>query len=1549
MNKTDNYVSQLEKENCKLKAQLKERFEQDKYRDNLELLVKERTEELTAANEELAAINEELVAANDEILKTNDELKITNEMLNVEMIARFETMKKLEDSEIIIHNFIEQSFEGIMILDNEGRIVEWNNLIVTMTGISREEAIGEYDWNLLKRCISKELISPEVFEEMENLRKKYFSGGSEQEPISEEITFTGPNGEKIFLISYTFPIKLAETCMFGRVFHDITKQKNAEQNLIVEKERLETLGNNLPCSTLYRLVYEQDNKKYYMEYVNANWETITGLSNESVYKDIKPFFDAIHPDDVHFLRNATVASLNNLSNFNIDVRFNKNGEFSWLNIASYPYRQENKVIWDGIMRDVTARKEVESELTEYRKNLEALVLERTEALTTANEELAASNEELAATNNELNRYQTQLEQMVEKRTNELFMIQENLLAMSRRQSALINVLQIMRTEKNLSKAINMSLAETGKYTGVSRVYLIEKNREETMINCTYEWCNEGIEPAIHITQEIPMELFKSLSEKIEAGEIIYTSDVNTFDKEVAELFKSQNVKSTISVPLTINGVHYGLIGFDDCVHNREWSNDDMNLIKSIAQIISSATQNHHAETAARLSQQTMRRVLDNIDVSIAVFDIETSVVIFVNDNVKKIYGDVEGKICWQTMHKGMKGVCSFCKRSKIMDSNNQPAGVYSWEYFNEFDNKWYECRDQAIEWVDGRLVHIQHEFDVNDRKKAQEDLAKHLEQLELLVHERTNELLVINEELTTSNEEIAATNEELHKYQNNLKEMVEEKTKELHLSMERLETISNNIPKGTLYRFELDMKTKHMKFTYLGANWEKIMGIPVKQAMSDFKLVLEIIHSDDASILLKQIEESARTMTTLNKVIRVKINGLTHWIQIASQPHRSNFRKVLWDGIIIDVTTEQENECELKEYREKLEMLVKKRTEELSVANEELKKYQTQLEEMVEKRTGELRISKDSLLSLSRRQNAIITVLQIMRTEKDLSKAINLSLAETGKYINVSRVNIFQKDDKDGFLNCTYSWCNAGIEPVINILQNIPKSLSQIWFDTFEAGNIFCTYDINTLDPATSKFIENQDVKSTIAIPLTVKGKHSGIIVFDECTYKREWEKEDVNLIKSLAQIISSAISRYQAEENLLSLSRRQNVLINILQIMQSPDNTYNSIDKALEEIGKYAEVSRVFIVEKNSDRTHTNLTHEWCNVGISSAKDANHNLPVLYSQPWFDFFKESKVKCFSDLSEFDPRTREQLEGNNVKSIAGLPLTNYGEHTGFIGFTDCINHRHWNIDDIELLKSISQIISSATQRYHAEENLIIAKIKAEESDKLKTAFLANLSHEIRTPLNAIVGFSYFIGSDDLPLNEKQSYIETINSNSNQLLKILDDIVDVSKLEAGQLEIYPSAVNINELMNHLKTTFDKQLLESKKDKKIELTLDNSGFLNRCVIKIDKTRLQQVITNLLDNAIKFTDKGFIMFGYRLNETDDMLEFSVHDSGIGMTQDQVDIIFERFRQADAKSTRQYGGIGIGLSISYSLVKLMEGDMWVNSTIEEGTSFYFTIPHNH
>ena len=245
-----------------------------------------------------------------------------------------------------------------------------------------------------------------------------------------------------------------------------------------------------------------------------------------------------------------------------------------------------------------------------------------------------------------------------------------------------------------------------------------------------------------------------------------------------------------------------------------------------------------------------------------------------------------------------------------------------------------------------------------------------------------------------------------------------------------------------------------------------------------------------------------------------------------------------------------------------------------------------------------------------------------------------------------------------------------------------------------------------------------------------------------------------------------------------------------------------------------------------------------------------------------------------------------------------------------------------------------------TLKKELEKEIIEARDRAERSDKLKEAFLQNISHEIRTPLNAIVGFSELLNEIGLEPNQINEYTKIIKSSSLQLLSIVNDILTISRIQTGQEKVNSEPTKINRILDNL--LYDFQLNVQEKELKLNLFkgIEDKEF----EFIADEVKLTQILSNLIQNAIKFTNYGKIEFGYNIN--DEYIQFFVKDTGIGISKELHDTIFDRFRQADFSISRNYGGTGLGLSISKSFIDLMKGEMWLESIVGEGTQIYFKLP---
>jgi len=286
----------------------------------------------------------------------------------------------------------------------------------------------------------------------------------------------------------------------------------------------------------------------------------------------------------------------------------------------------------------------------------------------------------------------------------------------------------------------------------------------------------------------------------------------------------------------------------------------------------------------------------------------------------------------------------------------------------------------------------------------------------------------------------------------------------------------------------------------------------------------------------------------------------------------------------------------------------------------------------------------------------------------------------------------------------------------------------------------------------------------------------------------------------------------------------------------------------------------------------------------------------------------------------------QKLNGEPIPSEVTLVRVKYRKDFIVVGYTHDLRELKSMLDDMRKVES----------------DLRLARDAAEESTRAKSEFLANMSHEIRTPMNGVLGMLHLLSKTELQPTQ-EVYVKKTLYSANNLLRIIDDILDFSKIEAGKLEIEQAPFRLRDICDDLHTVFSAKITE--KGLNFHVKADN---LPDTTIIGDPLRLKQVLFNLLSNALKFTEKGDICVNITQNQQENgqiQCRFVVRDTGIGMTQEQLERLFSAFTQADASTTRKYGGTGLGLAISKNLVQMMHGEIWAESTPGEGTAFIFTV----
>lgn len=412
-----------------------------------------------------------------------------------------------------------------------------------------------------------------------------------------------------------------------------------------------------------------------------------------------------------------------------------------------------------------------------------------------------------------------------------------------------------------------------------------------------------------------------------------------------------------------------------------------------------------------------------------------------------------------------------------------------------------------------------------------------------------------------------------------------------------------------------------------------------------------------------------------------------------------------------------------------------------------------------------------------------------------------------------------------------------------------------------------------------------------------------------------DWNKQYLNNKTNHFSIYLEHLDRYY-EVDTFKLTNDQ--IVSLFSDGSSKQKTINDLDESNQRFQALLEAvpDLFFIIDK--DGTYVDFVFKATETLKIKPEDIIGN--SIFEVGFSEKMSGKIFQCIKQSIEFDSiETIEySLEVEGVTAMFEMRIARLNDH------------------------SVISLARDITKRKVTEIQLEEAKKKAEESDRLKTAFLANISHEIRTPMNAIIGFSKMVGSSDFDEEDKNKFIEIIISNGKLLMELINDMISLSKIESDTLVVKKSTCRINDLMADLYKEFNYEL-EDKKNIKLKIT--NGSPNPKFSFVTDPNLLQSILHKLIDNGIKFTQKGEVEFGYHITESNH-IEFFVKDSGIGIAEKDLKRIFDRFHQLDHRTARNYGGTGLGLSIAQHFVRLLGGSLKVQSKLEDGSVFSFSLP---
>ncbi|MBT8318334.1 MAG: PAS domain S-box protein [Lutibacter sp.] len=582
---------------------------------------------------------------------------------------------------------------------------------------------------------------------------------------------------------------------------------------------------------------------------------------------------------------------------------------------------------------------------------------------------------------------------------------------------------------------------------------------------------------------------------------------------------------------------------------------------------------------------------------------------------------------------------------------------------------------------------------------------------------------------------------------------------------------------------------------------------------------------------------------------------------------------------------------------------------------------------------------------------------------KPLTKIFNIINAESRKRVENPVEKVMENGEIVGLANHTVLVSKNGSE------YQIADSAAPIKNKNGLISGVVLVFSDITEKYATEKQLKESEERFNLAMNASNDGLFDWNLITNEIYYSPGWKKmlgyedheipNDFSIWEKITdpegvkkswdmqqQLISKQLDRFVME---FKMKHKNGHWVDILSRGEA---IFNESGDAIRMVGTHVDITKQRKVEKELKKAKEKAeeSKEYLDNIINKVgdplfvKDEESRL-LLVNEAFCKLFGLAKSKIIGKTlaEDVSPEEREsffkidkQVLTDGIENINEESLTVRG------GETRTISTRKTRFSDINGKKYLVGVIRDITSIKKAQLELILAKQKAEESDRLKSSFLANMSHEIRTPMNGILGFSELLKIPNLSGEQQQKYIEVIEKSGNRMLNIINDIVDISKIEAGLMKMDMKESDINRQIEYLYTFFKPEV----ETKGMQLFMNNTLPKNEAIVETDREKLFAILTNLVKNAIKYSNKGSIEFGYE--KKGDYLEFYVKDTGIGIPIDRQEAIFERFIQADIGDKMARQGAGLGLSITKAYVEMLGGNIWLESEEGVGSTFYFTLPYN-
>ncbi|MGE5372363.1 MAG: ATP-binding protein [Solirubrobacterales bacterium] len=902
-------------------------------------------------------------------------------------------------------------------------------------------------------------------------------------------------------------------------------------------------------------------------------------------------------------------------------------------------------------------------------------------------------------------------------------------------------------------------------------------------------------------------------------------------------------------------------------------------------------------------------VLDSIDAHIYVTDIATGEILFVNRAIRKNTGDVIGKICWQTLQKDQSGPCPFCNNPQLIDESGQPRGVVVWETQNSRDGRWYECRDQAIRWADGRLARLEIATDITERKVQSQQYDQERSRINTILDHLQTGLSLID-----TDHKIVWANDQF-------REMFSGRNPDgmtcYAFCHDRTEPCKD-CPAATVWAGAGDVQS--IRPSSFSGRWYHLLYQPIFDQTG--KITGTLRSSTDVTEQL--LMRSALEISEEN--LRMAVSG--SGIGMYSWDLATNIVEVDHRFLEMHALNFAQTKLNLKTIRK----MIHPADVGILVAG-----FQPCHRNQKDGFEAEYRVKRaDGTWIWIQNRGRVV-----LRDEKDRPRRIH------GTYLEISerkRTEEALQETEQRFSSFMRHYPGpAFIKDPRGRFLFVNQAFSEQWYD---GPNDPVGRTAREIFPDTFRIVaksERQVLRGEVlSEDMMIKGP----------SQERVWHVLRFPIYREKRQplIGALAIDVTDSKQSEAELQRTKHQLEAQNQIASH----FLTMDDELEIYRRVVET--VARVTRSRDGMMILFGREGAIVNLATTSGmvrfqpttADEAVLIPPSEFWETFYSNT-----GDGRIYNQGFSFQNGPFSFDRVLFAPIRFRESLLGSLVVVDKTGD--YERSDAETIEALAQFLAPVlytylerkrleTERDRMENVLRTAKESAEAASKAKNEFLANMSHEVRTPMNGIIGAMELLRTGSALDKEQEELMDVASVCAHNLLRMIDDILDISRIEAGRTQLDPVRFKFSELIQSIHAL--AELAAKARGNRFRIYLD--ADLPVWVIG-DQLRIHQVIMNLINNAMKFTHKGDIRLevsleGHQAGVAD--IRFSVYDSGIGIPADVMEDVFEPFVQADSSMTRKYGGAGLGLTICKHLVEAMNGMIGLESQHGKGTQAWFSVP---